>query len=144
MAEKTNLKFEWNGNTKGSGNIQSNDFQTHIAIPVSKGGSGKGTEPKALLVSSAASCFSMTLVAMLEARKLTVNKFTMDSEITRSKEEGFKIKHYPSIVLTSDATDEQVQSVHRAISSADKACAIGNLLKKAEVQIEIEGKVSIG
>ena len=143
MSEKTILKFDWNGNTKGSGKIQTNNFLTTIAIPVAKGGSGEGTEPKSLLVSSALACYSMTLVAMLESRNLIVEKLSIETEATNSKEEGFKIFHYPSIVLSSDATEEQMHSAHRAITAADKGCAVGNMLKKADVQISIEGKVAL-
>ncbi|RAS91021.1 hypothetical protein A3863_07270 (plasmid) [Priestia endophytica] len=138
-----NLKTVWHGNTKGNGSIQVSDYETNIAIPTSMGGSGEGAEPKGLLVTSAAACYTMTLVSMLETRKLPVAGFTMDSEVSNSKEEGFKIKHYPHITLSADATEDQIQSVNRAILSADKACAIGNMLKKADVQIDIEGKVSI-
>ncbi|WP_338789550.1 OsmC family protein [Metabacillus sp. FJAT-53654] len=116
-----------------------------MAIPESSGGTGEGAEPKGLLVSSAAACYSMTLVAMLEARKLNVTGLTMNTEATNSKEEGFKIIiiHYPHIILSADATEDQIQSANRAIVAADKAYAIGNMLKKADVQIDIEGKVSI-
>lgn len=138
-----NLKTVWNGSTKGNGKIQTNNFETDIAIPELLGGSGEGAEPKGLLVSSAAACYSMTLVAMLETRKLNVTGLTMNSEATNSKEEGLTITHYPNIVLSDDATEEQIESANRAIAAADKGCAVGNMLKKADVQINIEGKVSV-
>jgi lipoyl-dependent peroxiredoxin len=140
---KTNLKTVWYGNTKGNGRIKANFLETNIAIPESLGGSGEGAEPKELLITSAAACYTMTLVTMLETRKLPVTGLTMDSEATNSKEEGFKIIHYPQIILSADATEEHIQAANRAIVSADKGCAIGNMLKKADVQIDIEGKVSI-
>lgn len=137
------LKTVWYGNTKGNGRIQGNEFETKIAIPESLGGNGEGAEPKGLLVSSAAACYSMTLVAMLETRKLNVTKLTMNSEAINSKEEGFKITHYPNVILSADATEEQIESANRAILAADKGCAVGNMLKKADVEIKIEGNVSI-
>ncbi|WP_338787213.1 OsmC family protein [Metabacillus sp. FJAT-53654] len=140
---KTNLKTVWYGNTKGNGRMESNNFETSIAIPESLGGIGEGAEPKGLIVSSAAACYSMTLVAMLEARKLNVTGLTMNTEATNSKEEGFKITHYPKVILSVDATKDQIESANRTIQAADKACAIGNMLKKADVQIMIEGKVSL-
>jgi peroxiredoxin-like protein len=138
-----NLKTVWDGNTKGNGKIQANNFETNIAIPESLGGTGEGAEPKGLLVSSAAACYSMTLVAMLETRKLNVTGLTMNSEATNSKEEGFKITHYPNVLLSADATEEQIESANRAIMAADKGCAVGNMLKKADVQINIVGNVSV-
>ncbi|MDN4493230.1 OsmC family protein [Ureibacillus aquaedulcis] len=138
-----NIKTVWNGDVKGNGTIQGSGFETKIEIPVEFGGNGEGAEPKGLLLTSAASCYTMTLVAMIEARKLPVDQYTMDSEISYSKEEGFKIVHHPQMVLAAGATEEQVQLANRAFLAADKACAIGNLLKKADVGIDIEGKVSI-
>jgi peroxiredoxin-like protein len=140
---KTNLKTVWYGNIKGNGRIQANNLETNIAIPELLGGSGEGTEPKELLVTSAVACYKMTLVAMLETRKLPVAGLTMDSEASNSKEKGFKIIHYPHIILTADATEDQIQSANRAIVAADKGCTVGNMLKKADVQIDVEGKVSI-
>ncbi|HZH63113.1 MAG TPA: OsmC family protein [Metabacillus sp.] len=138
-----NLKTVWNGNTKGNGRIQGNGFETKIAIPEPLGGTGEGAEPKGLLVSSAAACYSMTLVAMLEARKLNVTGLTMNSEATNSKEEGFKITHYPVVLLSAESTEEQIESANRTFMAADKACAVGNMLKKADAQIDIVGKVSV-
>jgi lipoyl-dependent peroxiredoxin len=143
LEAKINLKTVWNGNTKGTGIIKANYLETKIAIPELLGGSGEGTEPKELLVTSAVACYTMTLAAMLETRKLPVAGLTMDSEATNSKEEGFKIIHYPHIILSADATEEQIQSANRAIVAADKGCAVGNMLKKADVQIGVEGKVSL-
>ncbi|WP_062106494.1 OsmC family protein [Bacillus niameyensis] len=137
------LKIVWNGNTKGNGSIKANNIETRIAISQSSGGSGEGTSPKELLVSSAAACYTMTLVAILESRNLPVVQLSMDSEVTNSKEEELKIVHHPRITLSTDATEEQIQLANRAFMSADKGCAIGKMLKKADVQIDIAGEVSL-
>ncbi|MEX6702002.1 hypothetical protein ABS315_20735 [Peribacillus frigoritolerans] len=62
----------------------------------------------------------MTLVAMLATRNLPVAGFTIDSEASNSKEEGFKIIHYPHIILSADATEDHIQSANRAILAAEK------------------------
>lgn len=138
-----NLKITWTGDIKGRGIIKADNLETHLAIPKSFNGSGEGTDPKELLVSSAASCYITTLVAMLEGRKLPVIELTMDSKATNSKEEGLKIIHSPYVTLSVDVTEEQKQAANRAIAAADKACTVGNILKKADVQIDIEGKVAV-
>jgi lipoyl-dependent peroxiredoxin len=138
---KAQLKLNWNGNTKGNGTIKGDALETKVAIPQSSGVSGKGTNPKELLVASAASCYKLTLVAMLEARKLPVVGLSMETEATNSKEEGFKITHYPQVILSAEATEEEKQTAKRTIEAADKGCKVGNMLKKADVQINIIGKV---
>ncbi|WP_121614289.1 OsmC family protein [Mesobacillus foraminis] len=140
---KKKFRTVWNGNTKGNGRIEANNLETTIAISEGSGGSGEGTGPKELLVSSAAACYIMTLVAILETRNLPVVQLTMDSEASISKQEGFKIIHNPNIVLSAGATEEQIQTTNRAIQSADKGCAIGKMLKRADVQIDILGNVSV-
>lgn len=140
---KTTLKMEWNGNKSGSGKVEAGYLKTEIAVPQSFGGTGEGTEPKELLVTSAATCFMLTLVSMLEARNLTVESLEMHSEASVSKEEGFKITHHPAIVLPTGGTEEEIQSVDRTFAAADRNCEVGNMLKKAGVQIHINGEVSL-
>lgn len=139
---KTHLKTVWNGGAKGSGSIKANYLETNIAIPESLGGSGEGSEPKEILITSATACFVMTLTGMLEARKLPVSKVTVDTESTKSKEE-FQILHVTDITLSAEATDDQVEAAHKSIEMADKRCEVGNMLRKADVQIKAEGKVSV-
>ncbi len=66
----------------------------------------------------------------------------MNSEASISDNE-FKIIHYPHIVLSAGATEEQIQSAQRATEAADKGCDVGNILKKADVKNEVQGKVSV-
>jgi peroxiredoxin-like protein len=143
MAElKTNVKAVWNGGTTGNGTLKAEYLNTKIAVPKSLGGSGNGADPKELLVSSATTCYIATLTFMLESRKLPVVEHAVNSEATIS-DNGFKITHYAQIVLSADATEAQIQSAQRAIEGADRGCEVGNLLKKADVTIEVQGNVSL-
>ncbi|MEK4438948.1 OsmC family protein [Paenibacillus sp. FSL K6-2862] len=137
------LNAIWYNGSKGDGRLKANHLKTNIAIPEALGGSGTGADPKALLVSSAAACYLMTLVYMLETIKVPIAGFTMDSESTDLTREGMSITHYPKVYLSNEATDEQIELVRKAFVDADKKCEVGNLLKKSNVKIEIEGYVSI-
>ena len=140
---KTTLKTVWNGNIKGSGSIKATYLDTALAIPVNLGGTGEGSEPKEMLIASATTCFTMTLTGMLQMKKLPVDQILVDTESTNSKEDGFKINHSCQIVLSADATEEQVQAATAMIALADKNCAVGNMLRKADVQIEAAGEVTV-
>lgn len=140
---RATLNTIWTGDMKSSGTIQAQHLETPIAIPNEFGGSGEGTDPKSLLVASAAACYAMTLVAFLENRKVPVTKVTMESDASDSKEFGIVVEHRPLVNLTADATLEQSDAARSAFEAADKACAVGNLLKKAGVQIRIDGAVSV-
>lgn len=137
------LNAVWFKNTKGNGRLRADQLKTEIAIPEALGGSGQGAHPKELLVSSAATCYMMTLVYMLETLKLPIAGFIMDSELLNSKQTGLYITHYPKVLLSSEASEDQIQAARKAVVNADEKCEIGNLLKKAGVQIEIEGYVSL-
>jgi len=115
-------------------------LDTKIAIPKALKGSGNGADPKELLVSSAAACYVETLTAILENRKLPVEDHSLQTEATLFNNE-LKISHFPKIVLSADATEAQVQSAKRTLKAADRACNVGNLLKKAGVDIELQGNV---
>ncbi len=143
MAElKTNVNAVWNGGTTGNGILKAAYLDTKIAIPTDLKGSGNGTDPKELLVSSATTCYIATLTSILENRKLPIIKHIVNSEATIS-DNVFTITHNPQIVLSNEATKAQIQSAERAIVGADRACEVGNLLKKAGVIIETKGNVSL-
>lgn len=78
--QKITLNTTWYGNAKGNGDIKGDNFQTPIAIPILKGGSGEGVEPKQLLMSSAAACYLMTLVYMLDQNRIPVSELSMVTE----------------------------------------------------------------
>jgi peroxiredoxin-like protein len=139
---KINVNAVWDGGVTGNGTLKSENLDTKIAIPTFLGGSGNGANPKEILVSSVTTCYTATLTFVLESRKLPVVELTVNSEANISDNE-FKITHYPKIVLSAEATEKQVQSAQKAIDTADRGCEVGNLLKKADVIIKVQGKVSL-
>ncbi|MFF2912435.1 OsmC family protein [Paenibacillus sp. NPDC057934] len=144
MADTTiNMNAVWYKGAKGDGRISSENLKTQIAIPVLKGGSGEGAEPQQLLMSSAVACYTMTLSYMLDRSQLPVSGFFMDTEGTVSKGEQLSINHHPHIVLSAEATAEQVRAAEALILQAEEKCHVGQLLIKAGVPVGTAGKVSI-
>lgn len=140
---KSILKTGWNGDATGKGNIKGGFLDTDLAIPTAKGGSGEGTEPKELLISSATACVTMTLSGMLQGRKLSVEQISVETESSEDKETGLVITHHMHVTLSQNATDEEVEAADKAIEVADRRCTIGNMLRKADVQITTKGSVSV-
>lgn len=140
----TKLNLKWTGTSKGNGvyKRESDNEKLTIAIPVESGGSGEGFAPRELLASSAGACFSLTLVSLMDVRKLPLTEFSMDTEVTK-EENQYKIIHYPKVVLSNTATEKDYAAVERAIALADKRCSIGNLLKEAGVELSIEAEIII-
>ncbi|KGP77720.1 MULTISPECIES: OsmC family protein [Paenibacillus] len=142
--EKITLNTVWVGNAKGNGTIKSDNLQTQIAIPSSKGGSGQGVEPKQLLMSSAASCYLMTLVFMLDQSRISVEELSMETEGTATSDGQISIIHRPHIILKkSESTSQDKTMAESLLHKAEENCHIGQLLMKADVQITLEGNVSL-
>ena len=139
---KINVNAVWSGGITGNGTLKAEYLDTKIAIPTSLGGSGNGANPKEVLVASVTACYTAKLTFVLESKKLPVAELIVNSEAAISDNE-FTIIHYPEVVLSTDASEEQVQSAQRATEEAEKECEVGNILKKADVEIKVLGKVSM-
>jgi lipoyl-dependent peroxiredoxin len=132
-----NVQATWSGGTKGNGNLNSEFLETKISIPTVLGGSGEGAHPKEIFAASVSSCYTTTLAFLLESRKITVTELNVTTEAKISDNDYIFI-HYPHIVLPANATDEEIQAAHKTAAAADKACDVGNILKKAGGTIELE------
>ncbi|HFP9448086.1 TPA: OsmC family protein [Raoultella ornithinolytica] len=139
----TTLKLDWTGLTQGAGIIESEEMKLPVAIPEHFGGTGKGANPKQLLTSSAASCYLMTLAAMLQGHKIPASGISLHSELTGTQKSNMKIEHVVEVTLSGDATQPQLVGAQALIKDADKSCMIGNLLKDAGVEITISGNIVI-
>ncbi|MGM0855364.1 MAG: OsmC family protein [Bacillota bacterium] len=138
---QTKANVVWHNGVKGNGVLKTGFLDAKVAIPTVLGGSGNGAFPKEVLVASVTTCYTSVLVSMIESRGLPVLEISVDSEASIFDDE-FKIIHHPHIVLSENATDKQVQSAERLFVAADRGCVVGNLLKKAGVKIEVQGKIS--
>lgn len=133
----------WNGSTSNEGHLTGKHLSTKLTIPNMYAGTEPGTNPKELLISAATSCYFMTLVAMLEQRKLPITKIEMSTFAINADNENLKISHFPTITLSQNASQEHLDISTRTMNGADKACAIGNMLRKADVEITVTGKTSL-
>ncbi|MEK4730422.1 MULTISPECIES: OsmC family protein [unclassified Paenibacillus] len=141
--QKINMNTVWYKDAKGDGRIKSDKLQTQIAIPAPKGGSGEGAEPQQLLMSSAVACYTMTLAYMLDRKKVPVTGLFMDTEGNITKGDHLSITHRPHVVLSSGSSNEDITMAEALILQAEKDCHIGQLLIKAGVPVDTEGKVTI-
>src|SRR5690625_7417764 len=98
---KSNVSIVWNGGIAGNGTIKADYLDTEIAVPISLNGTGKGTDPKELLISSAATCYITTLAAILENRKLSVEDLSMNIITVRIDERIIIINILICIISTN-------------------------------------------
>jgi peroxiredoxin-like protein len=144
------LIANWPGLRNDIGTIEAGNLVTKISIPPEMDGPGVGTNPDEMLLGAAATCYIITLAAMLERSHLEKEQLTMESEgivdVTRGVFTYKKIIHRPKIVLKANATDKDVQLIKELADKAEHSCMIsraiqGNVEMELHVTIELSTKL---
>lgn len=141
------LTASWPGGRNSVGEIASGKLQTKVSIPPEMDGPGVGTNPDEMLLGAAATCYIITLAAMLERANLEPNKLTMTSEglvdVTNGVFTYVKITHKPKIIIPSSYTGKQERQIVRLAEKAEKTCMIskavqGNVEMALEITVDYE------
>lgn len=138
------LTADWPGGRNDSGTIQAGNLQTNVSIPPEMDGPGIGTNPDEMLLGAAATCYIITLAAMMERSRLEKKSLTMTSEgivdVTNGVITYERIIHKPRIVLPADAADADIQKAYRLAERAEASCMISRAVK-GNVEIELKASV---
>ncbi|QDY82332.1 OsmC family protein [Paenibacillus polymyxa] len=139
------LKADWNGGRNSDGRIEAGQLRTAISIPAEMGGPGVGTNPDEMLLGAAATCYLITLAAMMERAGLPVVSLTLESEgivdVTNNIFTYRRIVHRPRVLLSVEATDVQIEQALRLAEQAESSCMIsravaGNVALSTEPVVE--------
>lgn len=98
------------------------------SAPASLNGKGVGTNPEELLISAVGACFSLTLAAILSARKLPAEslKVAADGVVVRGSALEFQsLTVRPTIYA---AAEDRADDYRRAAETARQRCFIGGLI----------------
>ncbi|SDM54860.1 peroxiredoxin, SACOL1771 subfamily [Fictibacillus solisalsi] len=141
------LKANWPGLRNDVGEIESGNLTTKISIPTEMDGPGVGTNPDEMLLGAAATCYIITLAAMMERSKLEKESLTMESEgivdVTKGVITYRKIIHRPLIVLKADASQKDKELAQRLAEKAETSCMITRAIQ-GNVQVSLQAKVITG
>lgn len=149
MKHPFHLKAVWNGGRNSEGHIDAGGLRTVISIPQEMGGPGTGTNPDEMLLGAAATCYLITLAAMLERSEIVPAQLTLASEATVDVTNNVftyeRIVHRPKIVLQADATPGQLKTAERLAHKAEASCMIsravaGNVQIQTQPVIEVAGE----
>jgi peroxiredoxin-like protein len=140
------IKGTWEGDRNGTGIIKSEGgLNNVVSAPKDFDGPGVGSNPEELLISSANTCYMITLAAMLSNRKIKVEKLEVDSQGVLGKVEGkftFKqIIHRPTITIGS-VENVTVEKLQELAVRAEEKCFISNTLRKS-LEFSVEPKIII-
>ncbi|WP_145411311.1 OsmC family protein [Paenibacillus xylanexedens] len=150
MKHPFHLKAVWNGGRNSEGHIDAGGLKSVISIPQEMGGPGTGTNPDEMLLGAAATCYVITLAAMLERSDITPYELTLESEATVDVTNNIftyeRIVHRPKIVLQADVTESDEVKAERLAYKAEESCMIsravaGNVIIETEPVIV---KASVG
>jgi peroxiredoxin-like protein len=145
MAEhRFHLHANWPGLRNDVGEIEAGNLKTKVSIPPEMDGPGVGTNPDEMLLGAAATCYIITLAAMMERSKLQKENLTMESEgivdVTRGVITYKKIIHRPLIELKSDAMEKDIELAHTLAKKAESSCMISRAIQ-GNVEIELHASV---
>lgn len=139
------LTANWPGLRNDIGTIDVGNLITEVSIPPEMDGPGVGTNPDEMLLGAAATCYIITLAAMMERSKLDKEALTMESvgivDVTKGVITYRKIIHKPHIVLKSDATEKDEVLAQKLTEKAETSCMISRAIK-GNVDIELHAMVS--
>ncbi|MGE7780073.1 OsmC family protein [Peribacillus sp. NPDC097264] len=140
------LRANWPGGRNGTGTIQAGNLQTEISVPPEMDGPGIGTNPDEMLLGAASTCYIITLAAILERSHIEKASLTMESEAFVDVTNGVftykKIIHRPSLVLTDEATDKDLEKARKLVDKSEASCMISRAIK-GNVEVEVEPDISI-
>jgi peroxiredoxin-like protein len=138
------LQADWSGGRNSVGYIDAGNLQTKISIPPEMDGPGIGTNPDEMLLGAAATCYIITLAAMIERANLPLNKMSLESVGIVEVEKGVityrKIIHRPRVSLTEQASKEEYRKLTRLINKAETSCMISRAIK-GNVEIELDANI---
>ncbi|OCA81256.1 OsmC family protein [Pseudobacillus wudalianchiensis] len=141
------LKANWPGLRNDVGQIEAGNLKTEVSIPPEMDGPGIGTNPDEMLLGAAATCYIITLAAMMERSGLEKESLTMESEgiveVVRGVITYKTIIHRPNIVLKADATDRDISLAQKLAEKAERSCMISRAIK-GNVEVQLEASIQTG
>ncbi|MCT2538249.1 OsmC family protein [Aquibacillus koreensis] len=141
------LKADWPGGRNNVGYIDAGNLKTEISIPPEMDGPGVGTNPDEMLLGAAATCYIITLAAMIERAELPLAFMDLQSiglvDVTNGVFTYKKIIHKPTVILSETATVEELEKAKKLVKKAEMSCMISRAIQ-GNVELELQENVSIG
>ncbi|MEH6990444.1 OsmC family protein [Cytobacillus firmus] len=135
------LKAHWPGLRNDVGEIETGGLKTKVSIPPEMEGPGIGSNPDEMLLGAAATCYIITLAAMMERSRLEKDDLTMESigvvDVSKGVITYRKIIHRPVIVLKADADEKELALARKLAQKAEASCMISRAIK-GNVEVELK------
>ncbi|SHM64141.1 OsmC family protein [Gracilibacillus kekensis] len=140
------LQASWPGGRNEAGYIEAGNLKTKISIPPEMDGPGIGTNPDEMLLGAAATCYLITVAAMIERANLPLKQLELNSvgnvDVTNGVFTYKRITHRPKVVLQSSATNKQFSRLQEIVDQAESSCMISRAIK-GNVELVLEENISV-
>ncbi|MCM3388121.1 SACOL1771 family peroxiredoxin [Ureibacillus chungkukjangi] len=136
------LQTSWDGGRNDTGEIHCEKLQTTMSIPKEMGGPGIGTNPDELLLSAAASCYIISLAAMLERSNVKARLVLQSDGIVQVENNIFTYKqiiHHIEVFL-HEKNESHMRIARRLALKAEETCMISKALR-GNVDIAVDCKI---
>ncbi|WP_214754831.1 SACOL1771 family peroxiredoxin [Exiguobacterium sp. s16] len=145
MKHTFQMNLDWTGGRNDVGTIEAERLKTQISIPPEMDGPGIGTNPDEMLLGAAATCYIITLAAMLGRSELPHQGITIDAEgivdVTNGVFTYETIRYTTRINVPKTATDRDITLVERITKKAKDGCMISRALA-GNVAFELDTTVT--
>lgn len=135
------MALNWAGGRNDVGTLEAKKLKTDISIPEEMEGPGVGTNPDEMLLGASATCYIISLAAMLERARIDA-KLSMESEgvvdVTNGVFTYEAIIHRLTIALAEN-NERNEKMAQRLAMKAEQTCMISKALKgNVEIKIIVE------
>ena len=132
MKHTFSMNLGWDGGRNDVGTLEAERLKTQISIPSEMDGPGVGTNPDEMLLGAAATCYIITLAAVLGRSDLTHRGITIDAEGIVDVTNGIftyeTIRYATTIQVPTEMTDREITLVERIAKKAKDQCMISRAL----------------
>ena len=123
-------RLSWSGGRSSAGVVEAGGQNLQFSVPASMGGRGVGTNPEELLTGAVGSCYTATLAAILDSRRLPASSIDVHVNTLVADHPGpnarvAKITVNPTFV---GAEGSREQNYETAARTARERCFIGKHL----------------
>ncbi|MGM0851819.1 MAG: SACOL1771 family peroxiredoxin [Bacillota bacterium] len=140
------ISTDWPGLRNDTGTLSSENFHTKISIPTEMDGPGIGTNPDEMLLGAAATCYIITLAAMLERSHIEKTDLSMISEGIVEVQKGIitykEIIHRPVLTLGPSTSEKDITLTKKLLMKAEQSCMITRAIK-GNVTVRVDPEIQM-
>lgn len=140
------VSVDWTGGRNGNGGLgfEHSGVEVPLAVPPEFGGAGGASNPEELLTGAVAACYAITYGIVSTNRRLPVLNLKVEAVGTVHQDGAnyvyTQVTLRPRVVLTAEATDEQLALAEDLAQKAEKYCIVTNTIRD-KVHVVIEAQV---